>query len=470
MPNSLGAFFLLNSLRSDPYKASSPEAALDLEEISTHAAQSVALSLFFATSAIIIFLFQGLLIISSPLTGLAISFFLNFIAGLMIAYELVYLRWSLARRFLRRSYRSGFRIGFLNGLTEFFKSRTFQAEPNQNVIIFGGFKPFLGAGTELGSYSVAIDRIPKQSESESFDKSDRIDIPVYEFYKSIDEEIKKLKLPNIEIVSRLHVDGFELDNTSPFLESYLSKPKVVILEDQIWTLGQVDLESNRRAYRVFRYIDKSRDNVFSYFLRFYNIGSVTFVEVSSYALQSFDRSRFTLKPLLEDNQLTRILKTIGAGILLATFSLYIIPAVWQVWVFLRNIYSWWRYDSRQKRAARLQEEYNYGLVRTFRESIAAPLDQSYFANQDMIMYLKAFQEGTLKGIVSLLRRYGVDTSEFEKTATNINNGVIMSGGNLSANQVAVGQGAKAEDNTFSKTVSKVGQKIVSPGSSTNQSN
>ena len=88
----------------------------------------------------------------------------------------------------------------------------------------------------------------------------------------------------------------------------------------------------------------------------------------------------------------------------------------------------------------------------------------------MIMYLKAFQEGTLKGIVSLLRRYGVDTSEFEKTATNINNGVIMSGGNLSANQVAVGQGAKAEDNTFSKTVSKVGQKIVSPGSSTNQSN
>lgn len=460
----VGAFYLLNRLRSDPYKAKSPEATLDLNEIATHAAQSVLISLICAVVALVLGLIQFLLDISRLASGSfslspGIADVFGTIGALVISYELVFLRWSLAIKFLKRNYRPGFRIGFLGSFTNFFKKRILKPELLQNVIIFGDFKPFLGAGKQIpqSEVNIAIDRKPNNYSGKKNEQ--RIEIPVYEFYKAVDEEIAKLQLPNLEILSKLYVDGFELDVDGNILSSPKSRPQTMLKEDQVWILGQTDLESDRRAYRVYRHIDKARDNVFSFFLRFYNIGSVTFMEISAYGLTSLDRKFFSLKPVLADNTFTRLLKMLLAVSFLSLFKIYLIPALWQLGIFTLNVLTWLLNDTKQSRAVRLQEEYNYGLAETFRESVAAPFDQSYYGNQDLILYWKSLQKATLVGMSSLLQRYGVDTTQFEETATTIvNNGVMVTGGELNANQVAAGQEARTVIGKVQVVASKVGQK------------
>lgn len=464
------SLFLLNALRADPYKAKSPETSLNLEEIATHAAQSVALSLLCVGIAIGVILLQlfslwiefgfwqgigvwihsgGFTWLSDPATsGLepTVFLFLRFsdaIAAAIVAYEIVYMRWSIARRFIKNRYQHNFRINFLAHFTQFLKRRILQSEPSQNAIVFGGFSPFLGSGTPISNSDITVSVHRHYNDHSSPTPEVSVDIPVGEFYQAIDQEVAKLKLPNLQVLSHLYIKGFELNADGNVLKQPLARPAAILPEEQVWLLGHGDLASERRVYRVYRYVDTARDNVLSYFVRFYNIGSITFVEAVAYGLTSFDRKYFSLAPVLGEYILCRVIKTGLVAVLFAQFRLYLIPAVWQFGIFLINAFVWWRNDLRQRRAARLQEEYNYGPELTFREAIAAPFDSSYYGNQDLVMYWRAIQQALFAGIISVLKKHNVDTSQFEKSAASIiNYGVMVTGGQLNASQVAAGRGVQ----------------------------
>jgi hypothetical protein len=475
-----GSLTLLNFLRADPYKAKSPESSLDLEEISTHVAQAISLFLVFSSVAMIalgvqllvswisfgflggIFFWYQSLLLSNWLAlalGAApysydgkLGFFssLDLIAAFVLAYELAYMRWAIARRFLKKNFRADFKINALHKLINFLKRRTRKIDPTQNVITFGGFRPFLGAGKPINSSDIAVS-IRRQPVASSDTADGTIDIPVANFYDAVDEAVKKLKLPNLEILSQLHVKGFELDQDDIILQSQLSQPVSMLPEDEIWFLGQGKLESDSRAYRVYRYIDTKRDSVLSYFVRFNNIGGITFVEAVAYGLTSFDRRYYSLSSTLRDSKFSRWIKTFLLFALLSQFRFYLIPGLWQLAIYLINLFEWWRYDFQQRRAARLHEEYNYGLARTFRESIAAPFDSSYYGNQDLVMYWRAIQQSLFKGITTVLKENNLDTSQFENSVQAIiNHGVMVTGGHLNASQLTVGQGVRA---TFKKVIS-----------------
>lgn len=449
---------LLGHLRSDRYKAKSPETGLDLEQIATHSAQAVSISLAAALVAIATWFLKLLLLILIGWAGTRVwtaesqgarSFWqftvgllglINVILGLfgagITAYELIYWRWSNARRFLKRFYNPNFHIKQLAPLTSFLKQRIIEPEANQNVVTFGGFRPFLGAGEQVSGWTLAIER-------KSTDNPDRhIDIPVQEFYQAIDASVDKRQLPHLQQLSQLFVSGHELETDSHILTQREAKPIATLPENEIWTLGQGDLESDRRAYRVYRYADTTRDLVLSYFVRFYNIGSITFVEGTPYTLTSLDRQRFSLISTLNDTTLSRAIKTLIVGAILFPFSIYVMLAFWRLAFYAWRIISWWRHDQGQKKTAQWGEEYNYGLLQTFRESVAAPLYQNYYGIQDLTLYWKALDEAVFTGVVDLLKEKGVDASQFEE-ATNVitNNGIMMNGGEFTAAQVAAGHGA-----------------------------
>jgi hypothetical protein len=140
------------------------------------------------------------------------------------------------------------------------------------------------------------------------------------------------------------------------LHDYLTSPIKTLSEEDIWRIGQRDLTSGKRAYRMYRYVDIARDMVLSYFLRFYNVGSITFIEASAYTLTSVDRQRFSLSPYLKDNQAIRLLKTVLLTLLLSVFSLYVLVAIYNVGKFVVNLYRWRSHDGRQRRVARSREE------------------------------------------------------------------------------------------------------------------
>ncbi len=60
------------------------------------------------------------------------------------------------------------------------------------------------------------------------------------------------------------------------------------------------------------------------------------------------------------------------------------------------------------------------------------------------MYLNVVQHRLLDSIISSLERRGIDTADIKQRGTTIlNNGVMVTGGTIQAQSLAVGKGAKA---------------------------
>jgi hypothetical protein len=185
----------------------------------------------FATAAIALWLTQFLLSLfvrssyEEPVFTMFLVFLINLAGAVIVAYELVYLRWTIARKFITQSYNPNFQPNlplyseFLQPLTSFFKGHIIQPEPNQNVITFGRYQPFLGAGGQISQWTLAIDQKPPEDQIEG---PTRIDIPVEELYQASDQEIATLNLLNLEQLSRLFVDGFELEVDGEILTSLKS--------------------------------------------------------------------------------------------------------------------------------------------------------------------------------------------------------------------------------------------------------
>ena len=398
------ALELLNQLRSDPYKAAIPEdSSLDLEKVITHTAQSVVITLTFSCLALGVFLLELLFIfidtfyfsnwgiISDWLSLAKIIPIMGIIPGLLIAFESVYLRWFNARRFLKKDYTPNtflkFLPLFLENIVNYLKQSIIQIAPLQNIITFAGSNPFIGSGELIPAsrWTVPITRKKKETsdskEAEDWRKApEYIDIPVTEFYQAIEEGIEQLNLPNLTKFTRLYMDGFELEPDGKFLLNATSRPAVMLLDDPLLFPEQSKLSSRQRAYRVYQYVDHERDYIISYFLRFYNAGSVTFVESSAYILAGIDRQRFSLSSTIEDTQFSRIVKMIIAAIIFSS-GIYLGLALWYLGLFIFYLISWKRNDFQQRRAACFQEEYNYGIEQTFREFIAEPVD---FNQQDRL--------------------------------------------------------------------------------------
>lgn len=409
------ALEILNQLRSDPYKATTPEdPSLDLDQVTTHAAQSVVISLTFASLALIIFLLEYLLILAPQakfdlMAWLIVGFFPSF----LIAFESIYLRWFMARRFLRKKYEDPYYYPkwlpkFFKNAVNLLKNSIVKTAQLQNIITFAGSNPFIGSGEIIpgSSWTVPITRKKKhQEKSEEWENSQEyIEIAVDQFYQATDREIDKLNLPNLEILSRLYIDGFELEPDGKLLMNTTSRPAVMFLDDPLLIKEQGDVAGKKRAYRIYRYVDQERDYILSYFLRFYNAGKVTFVESSAYILTGIDRQRFSLSSLLEDGPLSRTLKMLLGTIIFAS-GIYLGLSLWYVVVFSFYLFYWKFNDARQRRAAEFQEEYNYGLEQTFREFIAEPLDLSQRARRQQTVNLaKNPLSRSIKNFISQLRR------------------------------------------------------------------
>ncbi|GAB1544194.1 hypothetical protein NUACC21_68700 [Scytonema sp. NUACC21] len=509
-------FELLSYLRRHPYKATIPSSSLDLDQISTHAVQAVLISLLSAVAVATISIIQVLIFkmfgwndYSSPLVII-----LAIVAAVITSYELIYLRWSLARKFLRKNYNPKIQLkslDFLQPTVEYFQQGLYQSSILQNIIIFAGSNPFLGYGELIpkSSWTIPIERKLAKQNLEAHQNNIQ-EISTYEFYLAVDEEVKRLNLPKLQKFSRLFVDGFELDPDSKIISHPTTVPGVMSLDDPLlWANGAHSSDSKQRAYRLYQYTEIERDYILSHFLRFYNAGSITFVESSAYILTGIDRERFSLTSTLDDDLLSRFIKTLLATVVILP-GLYAPIALWYIGVFVFNFVSWHFNDVKQKRAAEFQEEYDYGVSQTLREYIAQPLNleekrditrnfgnqnQSfklnrsiksiisnpillivfiliapfllvlglilillnfvlnryrsldrdvkisfdYYGCQDVFMYWKAIQDAIFNGTIKVLKRHGVDTSQFEETAAGIvNSGVIITAGTITNSQIAGG--------------------------------
>ena len=109
--------------------------------------------------------------------------------------------------------------------------------------------------------------------------------------------------------------------------------------------------------------------------------------------------------------------------------------------------AWARYQAtrRQRREVMENLTFNYGALQSVREIGMENNWQVYFQKLDYQMNSKIVQQQFIDSLIKFLDDRGYETADIKDRGNQIfNNGVMISGGSIQAESLAVGQGAQAK--------------------------
>jgi hypothetical protein len=88
--------------------------------------------------------------------------------------------------------------------------------------------------------------------------------------------------------------------------------------------------------------------------------------------------------------------------------------------------------------------YNYGAMTSIRELAQSKRYRKYFQQLDRSLNANLMDRQVLDTIMTFLDAHDIDISQFEEQRTTIlNQGILMSGGKLSAGSIAIGERSRA---------------------------
>jgi hypothetical protein len=99
---------------------------------------------------------------------------------------------------------------------------------------------------------------------------------------------------------------------------------------------------------------------------------------------------------------------------------------------------------RQRREIKKNPMFDYGVSQSLRESMSSHRFVHYFQRLDREMYVKILEREILDTIITFLEDHNIDTSDIRERQTTItNSGIIVQGGDIEAQSLAVGAEARA---------------------------
>jgi hypothetical protein len=105
-------------------------------------------------------------------------------------------------------------------------------------------------------------------------------------------------------------------------------------------------------------------------------------------------------------------------------------------------------ERQRRRTIDENPEFDFGAGQGFRSALSSGEFAHYFQKADGDFYSKMLERAILDRIIAFLNEHQVDTSELKERQTMIlNSGIIVQGGDLRAESLAVGTGAQAMKST-----------------------
>lgn len=307
--------------------------------------------------------------------------------------------------------------------------------PAENVVVFGGFSPFAGFGIDLEGWSFTVDTRAPRMEGE---------VPAAVDQRELLDEIASVLHGNVAgtVADRLYVNGQKIRSDSRFLPDKLGLPvKQVDPSVLDGFLGKVD--GVARHYRSLTVPLSDGHMHLSFFFRSTMLGNNLFIESRTFILPPL---RPELAPLVH----MPARRGVRYVALLALQKFFASPlSIWRGFGVLIELvgraqakFMWALLGHPEDKRKRREETYNYGHSQSLREEAASAAFQTYFQVLDKDMTTKSYQSLIINTIVAVLDRKGICTDEIKERRTQIfNSGVIVSGGTVNANQLAVGTGA-----------------------------
>lgn len=313
---------------------------------------------------------------------------------------------------------------------------------DQNLIVYSGFTPFIGAGINLGGWSFTVDLYKPPEPGLTDDARNPLRFESDQLYAAIDEALDNLKLERLAIRDLCFVSGAEIRHDSTILPNIYGTP-VQKLDASAAAAYRKSSDSRIRHYQWICIPDWGNELAMSYFLRCAVRGKTLFVEIN----------RFLLTPLAAKCRSVDKLAHVGwkekwALLVGSVFvgPLWVIGSVFMVFAKFQGAME--RLFNSKERVRRRQIEhnplYNYGAQTSLRQAFSTNAFNHYFQKLDGDFYTKVLEHEILDAIVGFLDEHNIDTSELRERRTLIlNSGIIVKGGDVTAESLAVGAGATA---------------------------
>jgi len=369
-----------------------------------------------------------------------------FIGTLLIT--LIFCGWGIAaNRYYMRIYEERYILGELfkkNQYSPYEIVKTFDLRNTRytnsaehNLIIYGGGSPFIGVGNNIGGWSFVID-LNRPNENIMASLREPIPFNRNELYEALHTMCKDLKIDGLLDKDYYFVDGKDIREEKPILPHALSFPRQKI---PVAILENYSVKSDARV-RKFKWIHQHLWNsniVMSFFFYCDIKGNNLFVEANRFVLLPVDQQYCQIDRLTPWNPRTK-LNLIITSILRAPLFAFETMVANSGSVLPENTFDF----KIEQRAIEDNPKHNYGSSGSFREMISAKRFDNPFQALDVQMFTKLLERRILNSIMDFLDQHNIDTSDIkERQTTILNSGVMVQGGNITSDSIAVGTGAQA---------------------------
>jgi len=312
----------------------------------------------------------------------------------------------------------------------------------QNLVVYQGFTPFIGAGISLGGWSFTVDVC--NASDDRFPKlpAEPVRFEVEELYAVIKEAIRSLGLDCLTIEDYCFVNGAEIRDDQKILPNIFGRP-VQSLEETAADEFKKTSDPRIRHYQWIRAHDWGNELVMSFFLRCALRGNSLFVEINRFLLAPLSTECRAVDKLVRPrwkDHIAQLVKSVIAGPLYLIGSVFLVLA--KLYEAVETLFD--AKNRRRRQEIEANPLYNYGAQTSLRQMFTGDSFSHYFQKLDGDFYSKVLEHQILDAVVDFLDERNIDTSEIrERRTTILNNGVIVQGGDVKAESLAVGAGATA---------------------------
>lgn len=428
---------VLDLVRHDWYRGRAPEFGIDEAAIVAHCRTAERRQRLRDLSILVVFVAFahqaiGWIITDPGELGAILAYFAPSLALGAVAAGLIL--------FGERLYTGQVTIGRLAGdagFGEAAQSKTPGGE-RQNLIVYGGYSPFVGSGYGVGGWSFSVNL--ENTTRELGIARAAIPFETAALMRFVEDRLGRLRVDGLDCCEVLFADG-RLVRDDDVLFGREGRPHRHLPPEAI--AARADSPAGgTRSYLCVAIPDWRGEIVVSVYLRFKRGESNLYAEASYFILAPPRREFYAVDEVdprwrLETVARVFFRSSLGALLVLAWSAFSVLG--WS----LRPVDHWLE-RRRIRRKIKHNPRFNFGATTSIRELGMENYYRVYFQQLDKDRHVKTIEQCTIDAIVEFLAAHNIDTSEIRDRRTAIlNNGVIVAGGDINSQNLAVGSGARA---------------------------
>jgi hypothetical protein len=308
-----------------------------------------------------------------------------------------------------------------------------------NVVVYSGFRPFVGSGLVADQGSYAIPLLPASSRSEG---GAPVAFRAGELVAAVLDQLEQIGLSELRLERLVFVGGLDVDRFPELLPDPRSRPVVSASPDLIRRLTEHPTGA-ARSYLCARATAWRGQLVVSNFIRIVVLNGVIFVETATLVLPP-------LRPRYLEVDTMRIrtpLERLGATLVRsAAFPFRLLCAPFRLVAVFESRWAAWRRYVKTERRISDRVRFDRGAVSSIREEAGRNDINRYFMQLDAEMAMSVVQQRVADTIAEFLDERGYRTEKIKLIQNNISNMTVNDNSvRLSNNRgtiVGVGRGAR----------------------------